>query len=173
MILMCSRRCPCECLSAWEPPAVSAARQRCKNLGTTGFAETALQATQRHIFRSRLFLGRLKSTDLRTCANCKRLIVKYLQKCLVPRFLHRNYISRKPGAWHLSFRDARTPPYFPFLSITSRLLAMSESVRRLIWSATVFVVSRRGPMPRFCMNECICPSMNLPFLSVFASIIGA
>ena len=72
-------------------------RCRCKNLGTTGFAETAMQATRRHIFRRRLFFGRLKNTDLRTCANCKRLTVRHFKKHLVPRFLHRNYTGRKPG----------------------------------------------------------------------------
>ena len=46
-------------------------RARCKNLGTAGFAKTALQAAQWHIFRNRLFFGRLKNIDLRTYANCK------------------------------------------------------------------------------------------------------
>ena len=72
-------------------------RCRCKNLGTTGFAETAMQATRRHIFRRRLFFGRLKNTDLRTCANCKRLTVRHFKKHPVPGFLYRNYTDRKPG----------------------------------------------------------------------------
>lgn len=47
------------------------AQPRCKNLGTEDFAKSALQAIQRHIFRNRLFFGRLKNIDLRTYANCK------------------------------------------------------------------------------------------------------
>ena len=44
-----------------------------------------MQAAQWHIFRNRLFFGRLKNADLGTWANCKQLIVKYLQKYLVLR----------------------------------------------------------------------------------------
>ena len=74
-----------------------AARPRCKNLGTEDFAKTAMQAIQRHISPNRMFLGRLENTDLRTCANCKQLTARHLQKHQVPRFLHRGYIGRKPG----------------------------------------------------------------------------
>lgn len=69
-------------------------RCRCKNLRTEGFAETALQATQRHVFQNSMFLSRLKSIDLRTCADCKQLKARHFQKHLVPRFLHRNHIAR-------------------------------------------------------------------------------
>ena len=72
---------------------------RCKNLGTTGFTKTAMQAIQWHIFRNSLFFGRLRNIDLRTCANCKQLTVKYLQKHPVPRFLHRNYTVENRGLY--------------------------------------------------------------------------
>ena len=62
---------------------------RCKNLRTGYFTKTAMQATQRHIFWRRLFFGRLKNTDLRTCANCKQLTAIHFQKHPVLRFLHR------------------------------------------------------------------------------------
>ena len=97
-------------------------RPRCKNLGTTGFAKTALQAIQRHIFRRRLFFGRLKNIDLRTYANCKQLAVMLFQKHLVPRFLHRGraalhlHVSRLSpigkDAFHLIVRYAGSYPTF-------------------------------------------------------------
>ena len=78
-------------------PVAKAAWSRCKNLRTGSFAKTAMQAIQWHIFRNRLFLDRLKNIDLRTCANCKQLTVRYLQKHPVLRFLHDNHTGRKPG----------------------------------------------------------------------------
>ena len=60
-------------------------RPRCKNLGTEDFVKSAMQAIQRHIFPNRMFLGRLENTDLRTCANCKQLTARHLQKHQVPK----------------------------------------------------------------------------------------
>ena len=76
----------CQKWQVWQSLSVAkAARPRCKNLGTGCFAKTAMQAIQRYIFQNRMFLGRLKNTDLRTCANCKQLTARHLQKHQVPK----------------------------------------------------------------------------------------